>query len=74
MGGNSGPYFLRMAGKDTFLLTGDVAGALVHWGAVEGELKGKAGRSRAQQAFNQWAADTGRPLSQLSMILGLSVG
>ncbi len=28
LGGNSGPYFLRMAGKDTFLLTGDVARAL----------------------------------------------
>ena len=74
LGGNSGPYFLRMAGKDTFLLTGDVVRALDHWGALEGEPKGKAGRARAQEAFNGWSAATGRPLSQLSMILALSVG
>ena len=28
LGGNSGPYFLRMAGKDTFVLTDDVVKAL----------------------------------------------
>ena len=34
MGGNSGPYFLRMAGKDSFLLTGDVVGALIAAGVI----------------------------------------
>ena len=74
LGGNSGPYFLRMAGKDTFLLTGDVVRALDRWRAVEGAPKGKAGRARVQEAFNAWSAVTGRPLSQLSTILALSVG
>jgi hypothetical protein len=36
--------------------------------------KGKGDRRRAQTAFNDWAAETGRPLSQLSMILALSLG
>ena len=74
MGGNSGPYFLRMAGKDTFLLSGDVGRALQAQGVVERPPKGKGDRRKAQAAFNDWAAETGRPLSQLSMILALSLG
>lgn len=73
MGGNSAPYFLRMAGKDTFVLTGDVVRALNRWGAFDGNPKGKADRARVQEAFNAWAAATGRPLCQVSMILALSV-
>ena len=72
LGGNSGPVFLRMAGKDTFILTPDVSRALVHWGALEEAPKGKAGQRKAQAAFNAWQAETGRPLCQLSMILALS--
>ncbi len=72
MGGNSGPYFLRMAGKDTFLLTGDVGRALQAQGVVDRPPKGKGDRRRVQQAFNAWAGATGRPLSQLSVILALS--
>jgi 3-methyladenine DNA glycosylase Tag len=73
MGGNSGPYFLRMAGKDTFLLTGDVVRALNLWGAVEGTPKGKAAQRLVQEAFNRWAEESGRPLCQLSMILARSI-
>ncbi len=72
LGGNSGPYFLRMAGKDTFLLTGDVARALQHWGVVARAPQGKGDRRRVQAAFNGWTAETGRPLCRLSMILALS--
>jgi 3-methyladenine DNA glycosylase Tag len=72
LGGNSGPYFLRMAGKDTFLLTGDVARALQHWGIVDKSPKGKGDRRRVQAAFNGWTAETGRPLCRLSMTLALS--
>ncbi len=74
MGGNSGPYFLRMAGKDSFLLSGDVGRALQAQGVVDRPPKGKGDRRKAQAAFNDWAAETGRPLSQLSMILALSLG
>ncbi len=74
MGGNSGAYFLRMAGKDTFLLSGDVGRALQAQGVVVRPPKGKGDRRKAQAAFNDWAAETGRPLSQLSMILALSLG
>lgn len=74
LGGNSGPYFLRMAGKDTFILTEDVVAALVTAGIVKKKPTGKADQKRVQEAFNAWAAETGRPLSALSRILALSVG
>jgi 3-methyladenine DNA glycosylase Tag len=73
MGGNSGPYFLRMAGKDTFILTPSVVAALNHWKAFTGTPKSKADRARVQAAFNAWAGETGLPLAHLSMTLALSV-
>ena len=73
MGGNSGPSFLRMVGKDTFILTPSVTAALKHWGAVSLPPKNRADRARVQQAFNAWAAESGRPLCQLSLILAASV-
>ncbi len=73
MGGNSGPYFLRMVGKDSFILTPYVVRALNHWGAHEGEPKGKAARRQVQAAFNDWAAQSGLPLCQISTILAISV-
>ncbi len=74
MGGNSGPYFLRMAGKDTFLLSGDVGRGLQVHGIVDRPPKGKGDRQRVQAAFNGWTAETARPLCHLSMILALSAG
>ena len=73
MGGNSGPTFLRMVGKDTFLLTHAVGTALKRWGAVEGPVKNRQDRVVTQSCFNAWAAETGRPLCQLSQILAASV-
>jgi 3-methyladenine DNA glycosylase Tag len=73
LGGNSGPYFLRMAGKDTFLLTEAVVKALNHWDAFAGTPKSKAERRSVQQVFNAWHQATSRPLCQLSMILAASV-
>ena len=74
MGGNSGPYFLRMAGKDTFMLTGDVIKALVKAKVVKKKPTTKDARAATRAAFNGWATETGRPLCQLSRILALSVG
>jgi 3-methyladenine DNA glycosylase Tag len=73
LGGNSGPYFLRMVGKDTFILTEAVIKALNHWDAFDGTPKSKADRQKVQDAFNAWHRGTSRPLCQLSMILAASV-
>jgi 3-methyladenine DNA glycosylase Tag len=73
MGGNSGPTFLRMVGKDTFILTPAVTAALKHWGAVDAPPKNRKDRAAVQSCFNAWANETGRPLCQLSLILAASV-
>ena len=72
MGGNSGPSFLRMVGKDTFILSPSVVAGLKHWAGMA-PPKNRADRAAVQTAFNGWAAETGRPLSQLSLILAMSV-
>ena len=74
LGGNSGPYFLRMAGKDTFVLTADVVRALEAAGLCQGKPSSQTALRQVQQAFNGWARETRRPLCQLSRILALSVG
>jgi 3-methyladenine DNA glycosylase Tag len=73
LGGNSGAYFLRMVGKDTFMLTPSVVSALNHWDAFEGTPKSKADRAKVQDVFNAWVRGSSRPLCQVSMILALSV-
>ena len=73
LGGASGPYFLRSAGKDTFILTTDTIGALNKWGAYSGDPKGKKARRDVQQIYNKWASESGFSLSELSRILALSV-
>jgi 3-methyladenine DNA glycosylase Tag len=73
MGGNSGPTFLRMVGKDTFILTPAVTASLKRWGAVDSPPKNRKDHAIVQSCFNAWAAETGRPLCQLSLILAASV-
>jgi 3-methyladenine DNA glycosylase Tag len=73
LGGMSGPYFLRMVGKDSFVLTRDVVKALNRWGAVAGEPKGKKARREVQDAINAWAGESGLSHAEISRILALSV-
>jgi 3-methyladenine DNA glycosylase Tag len=73
MGGNSGPSFLRMVGKDTFVLTHSVTAALKRWAGLETPPKNRKDRAAVQSHFNAWATQTDRPLCQLSLILAASV-
>jgi len=73
LGGNSGPYFLRMVGKDTFIPSDSVVHALVHWGVLTSAPTTKGERAAIQRAFDRWADETDLPLCQLSQILALSV-
>jgi len=74
LGGNSAAYFLRMAGKDTFILTRDVVGALVAQGIIRKHPTSKADLAAVQDAFNGWREQSGRPLCQLSRMLAFCVG
>ncbi|WP_423824019.1 DNA-3-methyladenine glycosylase I [Salinisphaera sp. SPP-AMP-43] len=73
LGGNSGPAFLRMAGKDTFLLTDWVVQAMDHWNAYSGKVHTRSGQADVQALFNQWHSESGRPYCQISQILAFSI-
>ena len=74
LGGNTGPYFLRSMGKDTFLLTNDVQGYLKSHGLVDYGFSSKAGLLQVQSVFNQWQQESGRSLADISRVLACSVG
>lgn len=73
LGGNSGPIFLRMVGKDTPILTPDVVSALCREGVVTKVPTSKRDLDRVQSAFNAWADQGGRPLCQVSKVLAVSI-
>lgn len=74
LGGNSGPYFLRMMGKDGFILTADVVEALNRLKIASGKLTSKTDRATVQAAFNDWHEETGLPHAHLSRILSIWKG
>ena len=73
LGGLSAPRFLRMAGKDTFVLSDDVVAALVAQYVVTKRPTSQRDLALVQAAFNRWQAQSGRPLCQLSMLLAMTV-
>ena len=73
LGGLSAPRFLRMVGKDTFVPTDDVVAALKAQGVIDKVPTSLKDLAAVQAAFNQWQAESGRPLCQLSMMLAHTV-
>ncbi|WP_019605428.1 DNA-3-methyladenine glycosylase I [Teredinibacter turnerae] len=73
LGGMSGPYFLRMVGRDTFLLTQDVCAVLVAQGIVTKTPSSKAELKAVQHAFNVWQEESGRPFCEISRIVAMTV-
>ncbi|WP_339846008.1 DNA-3-methyladenine glycosylase I [uncultured Halopseudomonas sp.] len=73
LGGLSSPRFLRMMGKDSFVVTGDVAAALKARGVVDKVPTSQRDLAATQAFFNQLHADSGRPMCQLSMMLAYTV-
>jgi 3-methyladenine DNA glycosylase Tag len=74
LGGNTGPFFLRFVGRDTFMLSGDVVTALIRQKVVDKPPTGKKALAAVQAAFNTWHAQSGRSLSEISRTLACSVG
>jgi 3-methyladenine DNA glycosylase Tag len=72
LGGDTGPRLLRMMGKDTFILTGDVCHALDRFAGIQGRPAGKRYRREAQAAFSAWSEASGLGLGALSMVLASS--
>lgn len=73
LGGRSATGFLRLAGKDTFLLTSDVVARLKAAGIIDHEPSSRNDLQVVQDAFNELQQSSGRPLCQLSAMLSLSI-
>ncbi|WP_048308108.1 DNA-3-methyladenine glycosylase I [Halomonas sp. PR-M31] len=73
LGGRSAAGFLRLVGKDTFLLTSDVVARLVAAGVIDQTPTSQRDRQRVQDAFNALQQVSARPLCQLSAMLSLSI-
>jgi 3-methyladenine DNA glycosylase Tag len=73
LGGLSAPRLLRMVGKDTFIPADDVVAALKAQKIIDKAPTSLKDRAAVQAAFNQWHAQSGRPLCQLSVMLAHTV-
>ena len=74
LGGNTGPYTLRVMGKDTFILSQDTESYLRQCGIIDGGRDTQKSLNAAQAAFNAWQEESGRPLCQISQIIAFSCG
>lgn len=73
LGGNTGPYTLRVMGKDTFMLTKDVEGYLRHHNIITTGRDTQAAWKAAQHAFNHWHEESGRSYTEISQCLAMSI-
>ena len=74
LGGNTGPYALRVLGIDTFLLTRDVEAYFRAHNIISGGIQSKTSLNAIQQAFNQWQTEADLSLAQLSRLVAYSTG
>ena len=74
LGGSTVQYALRFMGKESFVLSRDVVKALRRENVIASDSLSKKNLIAIQAAFNNWKAETGRPLNEISRILAFSVG
>jgi 3-methyladenine DNA glycosylase Tag len=75
LGGNTGQWFLRSAGKDSFVLTTDVVRGLQESGLdIADNPSSKRDLTKIQDQFNTWHHETGLPYCHLSRIVACATG
>lgn len=74
LGGVSAAAFLRMVGKDTFMLDRDLTAALRARNVLSKPASSRDDFARCQAVMSELSACSGRPLCHLSMLLSLTVG
>ncbi|PCH93923.1 MAG: 3-methyladenine DNA glycosylase [Gammaproteobacteria bacterium] len=74
LGGNTGPYALRLLGKDTFILSSDVEGYLRAQKIIDGGLQSKKSLTAIQAYFNQLQQESNYSLTQSSRLLAFASG
>ena len=73
LGGNTGQYFLRFAGIDGFILSQSVVNRLIAEGVVDKAPSTAKEKAAVQAAFNTWRTQSGRSLTEISRVLGISI-
>lgn len=75
LGGNTGQYFLRFIGRDSFILSSDVILCLRDAGlTLSATAKSKKDMAAIQKQFNDWSEETGLSYTHLSRICAFSIG
>jgi len=73
LGGATGQYCLRSLGKDSFILSPSVTARLIAEGLIDKEPTSKKALADVQSAFNIWMQQSGRSLTEISRVLGMSL-
>ncbi len=73
LGAATGQRMLRWMGRDGYILAPDVAARLIAEGVVDKPPTSKRDLAATQEAFNTWAGQSGRGLTQISQVLAYSV-
>ncbi|HJM51928.1 MAG TPA: DNA-3-methyladenine glycosylase I [Alphaproteobacteria bacterium] len=73
LSGRSAQYFLRSMGKDGFIISPDVATALIREGVVTKDPTSARDLKAVQEAFNAWRTESDRPISHISRVLAMTV-
>jgi len=75
LGGFSGQYLLRFLGRDSYILTNDLILCLRDSGVpLSAKGTSKKDMKLAQAQINEWAQETGLPLTHISRICAMSIG
>ncbi|MFC6686401.1 DNA-3-methyladenine glycosylase I [Jhaorihella thermophila] len=73
LGGMTGQYAMRFAGRDSFILSRDVTARLVAEGVIDKPATSKSALRAVQAAFNTWMDQSGRSLTEISRVLAMSL-
>lgn len=75
LGGFSGQYLLRFLGRDSYILTGDLMMCLRDAGVpISDRGTSRKDQKLAQAQINEWAEESGLPLTHISRLCALSIG
>lgn len=74
LGGMTGAYSMRMLGRDSYILSRDVVARLIAEGVVDKAPSSKSAMNAVQGAFNTWAEQSSRSLTEISRVLAMSIG
>lgn len=61
-------------GKDSFIMSRDVVAALKRENIITTEPKSQRDLRAVQAVFNQWCAESDRPMTHVSKVLAYTIG